>query len=85
MDIPIPTEEVAPRRAWMAAFCAWSLAEEGRPVEVSRENGGVRARSTEDGAEARLDDAAFIAHFAGRRIDPSLPGSLAGALRMYGA
>jgi len=37
------------------------------------------------GPEARLDDAAFIAHFAGRRIDPSLPGSLAGALRMYGA
>ncbi|TMD90785.1 MAG: hypothetical protein E6I76_19395 [Chloroflexi bacterium] len=44
-----------------------------------------RGEPRERGAEARLDDAAFIAHFAGRRIDPSLPGSLAGALRMYGA
>lgn len=84
MDIPIAAEETAARRAWMAAFCAWSLAEEGRPVEVTREDGGVRARSTEDGAEARLDDAAFIAHFAGRRVDTSLPDSLARALRMYG-
>jgi len=85
MGIPLALEEAAGRRAWMAAFCAWSLAEEGRPVEVTREGGGVRARSTEDGAEARLDDAAFIAHFAGRRLDPALPGSLARALRMYGA
>lgn len=85
MDIPVASDEAGPRRAWMAAFCAWSLAEEGRPVEVSRVEGGVRARSTEDGVEARLDDAAFIAHFSGRRPDPALPGSLARALRMYGA
>jgi len=84
MDIPVATDEAAPRRSWMAWFCAWSLAEEGRPVELAREDGGVRARSTEDGAEARLDDAALIAHFAGRRPDPSLPTSLARALRMYG-
>jgi uncharacterized protein (TIGR03083 family) len=84
MDIPVAASEAGSRRAWMAAFCAWSLAEEGRPVEVTREDGGVRVRSTEDGAEARLDDAALIAHFAGRRLDPSLPESLARSLRMYG-
>jgi uncharacterized protein (TIGR03083 family) len=84
MDIPVAADEAGPRRAWMAGFCAWSLAEEARPVEVSREDGGVRVRSTEDGAEARLDDAALIAHFSGRRPDPSLPESLGRALRMYG-
>lgn len=85
MDIPVAVEEAGPRRAWMAAFCAWSLAEEGRPVELSREGHGFRARSTEDGAEGRLDNATFIAHFAGRRLDASLPDTLARALRMYGA
>jgi uncharacterized protein (TIGR03083 family) len=84
MGIPIAQDEAVGRRAWMAAFCAWSLAEKGRPVEVTREDGGIRARSTEDGAEARLDDAAFIAHVAGRCPDPSVPASLARALRKYG-
>jgi uncharacterized protein (TIGR03083 family) len=84
MDIPVAAAEAGPRRAWMAAFCGWSLAEEGRPVEVTGDDGGVRVRSTDDGAEARLDDAALVAHFAGRRPDPSLPESLARALRMYG-
>lgn len=84
VQIPVGDGEAGARRAWMAGFCAWSLVEDGRPVEIARENGGIRARSTEDGQEAVMDDAAFIAHFAGRRIEPSLPASLAGALRMYG-
>jgi uncharacterized protein (TIGR03083 family) len=84
MQIPVDDDERAGRQAWMARFCAWALAEEDRPVETTREDGGVRARSSEDGAEARLDDAAFIAHFAGRRVEPSLPASLATALRLYG-
>lgn len=84
MQIPVEDEERAGRRGWMAGFCAWALAEEGRPVEITRRGAGVLARSTEDGAEAVLDDGAFIAHVTGRRVEPTLPASLASALRMYG-
>jgi uncharacterized protein (TIGR03083 family) len=84
MQIPVGADERAGRQAWMARFCAWALTEEDRPVETTREPGGVRARSSEDGAEAVLDDGTFIAHFAGRRVEPSLPASLATALRLYG-
>jgi len=84
MQIPVGDDERAGRQAWMAGFCAWALAEEGRPVEITHRQGGVQARSTEDGAEAVLDDGTFIAHFAGRRVEPSLPASLGTALRMYG-
>jgi uncharacterized protein (TIGR03083 family) len=84
MNVPVGEDERAPRQAWMASFCAWALAEEGRPAELTREGGRTSARSTEDGTEAVLDDDTFIAHFAGRRIDSSLPASLAKALRLYG-
>jgi uncharacterized protein (TIGR03083 family) len=84
VEAPVGEQERPERGAWMARFCAWALAEEGRPVEVTWQRGRVHVRSTDDGSEAVLDDDALIAHFAGRRLDPSLSASMATALRMYG-
>jgi len=84
MDVPVAAVDRSGRHAWMARFCAWNLEEEGRPVALTRDAGRTHARHTDDGAEATLDDGTLIAHFAGRRHDPSLRPSLARALRLYG-
>jgi len=82
MDIPVLEEERAGRRAWMARFCIFALAEEARPVEAELDRGRVRVRHTQTNEVAELDDADLVAVFSGR-APRRLPESLDGALRMY--
>ena len=82
VDIVVPDQERASRRAWMARFCAFALAEESRPVEVQRDDDRVRVRHAQTQEVAELDDTELVAIFSGR-APRRLSESLDGALRLY--